>query len=184
VIPESSSSSVRRTTSAADSSASPSSAVKRRAAARRPPRLETPVDGRVGAHFNTADKPHAYYLQRWLQGHGVADEVFLPWPSAAHAGGRVTRQADRGRRRHNASGVVTSDYHLDRARFVSTGVCQHHGGVGVFLDPDRRSIAGWISSRCGSMRQRRWPRWAQNIRSSVPSAESVVGLNCRDWDTC
>ena len=77
------------------------------------------LTGGFGAHFNTADKPHAYYLQRWLQGHGVADEVFLPWALSRN----TLEDASLARPIVVAAGttravVVTSDYHLDRARFV------------------------------------------------------------------
>ena len=77
------------------------------------------LTGGFGAHFNTTDKPHAYYLQRWLQGRGVADEVFLPWALSRN----TLEDASLARPIVAAAGttravVVTSDYHLDRARLV------------------------------------------------------------------
>jgi len=109
--------------------------------------------------------------QRWLQGHGWPMRCFCPGPSAATRWEDASlARADRGRRRHNASGG--GDVRLSSrpcALCVRAGVCQHHVELEFSSTQTDDAFAGWISSRCGSMRQRRWPRWAQNIRSSVPS---------------
>ncbi|HZL44936.1 MAG TPA: YdcF family protein [Opitutaceae bacterium] len=77
------------------------------------------LTGGFGGHFNTTGKPHAFYLRRWLQRHGVAEEAFLPWAESRN----TLEDASLAKPMVAATGakravVVTSDYHLDRARFV------------------------------------------------------------------
>ena len=75
--------------------------------------------GSFGAHFNTTDRPHAWYLKAWLVAHGVPEhdvlpfaesrntieDAFLSYPIVQHHGARRAI-------------VVTSDYHAARARYV------------------------------------------------------------------
>jgi len=87
--------------------------------------------GGFGAHFNTTDRPHAFYLRRWLEEHGVGPEAFLPFAESRN----TLEDASLARPLVLAAGatravVVTSDYHIDRARFV---FAREFAGAGVTL---------------------------------------------------
>jgi uncharacterized SAM-binding protein YcdF (DUF218 family) len=90
------------------------------------------LTGGFGAHFNTTDRPHASCLQRRLRELGVPEEAFLPWAEScntledASLPNPIVQAA--GARR---AAVVTSDYHLDRARFVSE---REFAGAGIALE--------------------------------------------------
>jgi uncharacterized SAM-binding protein YcdF (DUF218 family) len=89
------------------------------------------LTGGFGAHFNTTDKPHAHYLKEWLLAHGVEPQSILPLaesrntledaslskPIALAAGARLAV-------------VITSDYHLERARFIFQ---REYAGSGIRL---------------------------------------------------
>ena len=77
------------------------------------------LTGGFGAHFNTTDRPHAHYVRQWLQGHGVPARAFLPFAES-----RNTRE-DASLAKPvavaagaNVAAVITSDFHMDRARFI------------------------------------------------------------------
>jgi uncharacterized SAM-binding protein YcdF (DUF218 family) len=77
------------------------------------------LTGGYGAHFNTTNQPHAAYLKRYLTSRGIPEDCFvehaessntledasLSKPIALKYGARQLL-------------VITSDYHLDRARYV------------------------------------------------------------------
>jgi uncharacterized SAM-binding protein YcdF (DUF218 family) len=86
------------------------------------------LTGGFGAHFNTTSQPHASYLQRWLQEQGVPVTAFLPFAESRN----TIEDAALARPIALAAGaqgamVVTSDYHLDRARFVFEREFAHTG---------------------------------------------------------
>jgi uncharacterized SAM-binding protein YcdF (DUF218 family) len=72
-----------------------------------------------GEHFNTTDRPHAWYLKACLVAHGVPEEDVLAFAESrstiedATLSYPIARQY--GARRVI---VVTSDYHAARARYV------------------------------------------------------------------
>lgn len=77
------------------------------------------LTGGFGAHFNTTNRPHAHYLQAWLMANGIPPAAFLPSAESRN----TLEDASLSRPIALAAGagfavVVTSDYHLDRARFV------------------------------------------------------------------
>ncbi|MBE2215886.1 MAG: YdcF family protein [Opitutaceae bacterium] len=89
------------------------------------------LTGGFGAHFNTTDKPHAHYLREWLLAHGVVPDAVLPFAESRN----TLEDASLSKPIALASGarlavVVTSDYHLDRARFVFE---REYAGSGVRL---------------------------------------------------
>ena len=77
-----------------------------------------PTGGR-GAHFNTTDKPHAYYLQEYLIGRGIPPDDILAF---AHSRSTIEDAALSYPivKRYGAAHVivVTSDYHGARAEYV------------------------------------------------------------------
>jgi len=87
------------------------------------------LTGGYGAHFNTTDRPHAAYVKDYLVEQGVPSEAIVEFAEsrntvedAALAKDIVLKYGAR------EMVVVTSDYHLDRARtlferaFAGTGV--------------------------------------------------------------
>ncbi len=77
------------------------------------------LTGGFGAHFNTTDRPHAFYLRRWLEEHSVPTAAFLPFAESRN----TLEDASLAKPIVLATGarfavVVTSDFHADRARFV------------------------------------------------------------------
>jgi uncharacterized SAM-binding protein YcdF (DUF218 family) len=75
--------------------------------------------GGWGDHFNTTDKPHAYYLKQYLVTKGIPQFLFLECAESSNSieDARCCRQiVDR----HDITDmiVVTSDFHLERARFL------------------------------------------------------------------
>ena len=90
------------------------------------------LTGGIGAHFNTTGQPHACYLKRWFQSRGLGEAVFLPFAESRN----TLEDASLSKPIVLATGtksaaVVTSDYHLDRARFVFE---REFAGTGVALD--------------------------------------------------
>ena len=75
--------------------------------------------GGWGDHFNTTDKPHGYYTRQYLMAHGVPGEDILECAESAN----TIQDAQLARpiiERHGISEliVVTSDFHIPRARFL------------------------------------------------------------------
>lgn len=75
--------------------------------------------GGYGAHFNETDKPHAYYSTHYLIAHGIPAEDILPPVISSN----TVEDVCLARPEIERSGVdrvvvVTSDFHLPRARFL------------------------------------------------------------------
>lgn len=93
------------------------------------------LTGGFGAHFNTTARPHAHYLHQWLLARGADPAVFLPFAESRN----TLEDASLSRPIVLAAGaalavVVTSDYHLDRARFIFEREFAASGVRLVFLD--------------------------------------------------
>jgi len=89
------------------------------------------LTGGFGAHFNTTDKPHAYYLRRWLEANAVPPAAFLPFAESRN----TLEDAALAKPILLATGarcalIITSDFHADRARFVFE---REFGDTGVTL---------------------------------------------------
>jgi uncharacterized SAM-binding protein YcdF (DUF218 family) len=90
------------------------------------------LTGGFGAHFNTTDKAHAFYLKQRLCACGIPEEAFLPFAESRN----TLEDASLARPIMLATGarsavVVTSDYHVDRARYVFE---REFAGAGVALE--------------------------------------------------
>ena len=79
------------------------------------------LTGGYGEHFNTTQRPHAYYVKEHLIDHGIPAESILEFAEsrntledAAFSKPIVISQGAK------IAAVITSDYHLERARFVFT----------------------------------------------------------------
>jgi uncharacterized SAM-binding protein YcdF (DUF218 family) len=77
------------------------------------------LTGGYGAHFNTTQKPHAHYLKEYLTRRGVPSERILAFAESRN----TVEDATLSRPIVVAHGarvvaVITSDYHVARARYV------------------------------------------------------------------
>lgn len=89
------------------------------------------LTGGYGTHFNTTGRPHAHYVREWLVAHGAEPDAFLPYAESRN----TLEDASLARPIVLEAGaqlavVVTSDYHVDRARFVFE---REFAGSGVTL---------------------------------------------------
>lgn len=103
------------------------------------------LTGGYGPHFNTTNKPHAHYLHRWLLEHGAAPGAFLAFAESRN----TLEDASLAKPIVLAAGatrirVLTSDYHLARARFVFerefAGSGVHLEFIGVVTDESRCTL--------------------------------------------
>lgn len=75
--------------------------------------------GGFGAHFNTSPRPHAAYAREYLVGRGVPAADILPLAESGNTVEDAILSQPRVAAEPGAAvTVVTSDYHLERARFV------------------------------------------------------------------
>lgn len=77
------------------------------------------LTGGYGAHFNTTSQPHAAYLRRYLVKRGVSSQAIVEFAESTN----TLQDASLSKPivlKYGAPEfvVVTSDYHLDRARYV------------------------------------------------------------------
>ena len=77
------------------------------------------LTGGYGAHFNTTDQPHAAYLKRYLVNRGIPAQEIVEFVESAN----TLQDASFSKPvvlKYGVSeiAVVTSDYHIDRARYV------------------------------------------------------------------
>ena len=75
--------------------------------------------GGWGPHFNTSDKPHAFYGKEYLMGNGLSVEAFL---EIALSGNTVDDAVKLKAILSNHSNVklivITSDYHIERVKLI------------------------------------------------------------------
>ncbi|MCB0336213.1 MAG: YdcF family protein [Bdellovibrionales bacterium] len=77
------------------------------------------LTGGFGAHFNTSARPHASYLRDRLVSLGASHNDFMPFAESLN----TLEDASKSKVILKTLGrfsaiIVTSDYHLDRARFI------------------------------------------------------------------
>jgi len=85
----------------------------------RRPQWRLLLTGGYGAHFNTTDRPHAAYVKEYLVKRGVPGQAIVEFAESSN----TLQDASLAKPivlKYGAPEivVVTSDYHLDRARFV------------------------------------------------------------------
>ena len=81
------------------------------------------LTGGFGAHFNTSDQPHAYYLRQYLLAHGIPPEAILGLVESANTVQDSTLSKwilDQYKPQEVV--VITSDYHVPRAQVVFEAV--------------------------------------------------------------
>ena len=89
----------------------------------RPVHWKILLTGGFGAHFNTTDKPHAYYAQQLLLAWGVPSMDIVEFAESRH----TVEDAVLSRPIVEQYGVknlriVTSDFHLPRVQFIFTNL--------------------------------------------------------------
>ena len=77
------------------------------------------LTGGYGAHFNTTDQPHAAYLRHYLVKRGIPSQAIVEFAESTN----TLQDASISKPivlKYNVSEIVviTSDYHIDRARYV------------------------------------------------------------------
>ena len=99
------------------------------------PQAKILLTGGFGAHFNTTDQPHAFYAEQYLLARGVPLEAMI-YPYALSA--NTVDDARKSKpilEQLNPKKIflVTSSFHLERARFVFTHIMPQFQfeGVGV-----------------------------------------------------
>lgn len=81
------------------------------------------LTGGFGAHFNTSDKAHAYYLKQHLIANGIAPEDILALIKSRHSVEDATlSQWIIARYKPEKIIIVTSDYHFKRAEIIFKAV--------------------------------------------------------------
>ena len=75
--------------------------------------------GGFGTHFNTTDRPHAFYLREHLLAHGVPQEDILEFAESRNTVEDAALSFPIATKHGiDRAIIVTSDYHADRARYV------------------------------------------------------------------
>lgn len=77
------------------------------------------LTGGYGAHFNTTDQPHAAYLKRYLLDRGIPERAIVEFAESTN----TLQDASLAKPivlKYAAPEIVviTSDFHLDRARYI------------------------------------------------------------------
>lgn len=79
------------------------------------------LTGGWGAHFNTSDKPHAFYGKRYLINHGLSASVFVDFALSENTVDDAVKiksiLKDLKPKKINLS-IVTSDYHVERVTII------------------------------------------------------------------
>ncbi|MBE9464277.1 YdcF family protein [Dyadobacter subterraneus] len=81
------------------------------------------LTGGYGPHFNTTDKPHAYYLQQALISQNVKEEDILALVESRHSVEDATLSKwIITKYQPEEIIIITSDYHFERAKMVFDAV--------------------------------------------------------------
>ena len=77
------------------------------------------LTGGYGAHFNKTDHPHAEYLRRYLVKRGVPNQAIVEFAESTN----TLQDASLSKsiiQRYKVAEIliITSDYHIDRARYI------------------------------------------------------------------
>ncbi len=75
--------------------------------------------GGWGPHFNTSDKPHAFYGKEYLMGNGLSEEDFLEIALSGNTvDDAVKLKAIFSNPKNVNLIVITSDYHIERVKLI------------------------------------------------------------------
>ncbi|MBN2011198.1 YdcF family protein [candidate division KSB1 bacterium] len=77
------------------------------------------LTGGFGDHFNTSNRPHAFYLMQFLQAYGIPRNRFVDFAESRNTLEDASLSKPIVLKYQSMKIiVVTSDYHFDRAKFV------------------------------------------------------------------
>jgi uncharacterized SAM-binding protein YcdF (DUF218 family) len=85
------------------------------------------LTGGYGKHFNTTQKPHAYYVSKFLISHGVASTDLLEYVESSNTiedailSNQILDALD-----VETLCVITSDFHMERARLIFNHFFQNY----------------------------------------------------------
>jgi vancomycin permeability regulator SanA len=133
------------------------------------------LTGGFGEHFNTTDKPNAYYAKQILLENGLQESEIVEFAESRDTVDDAL-QARPIVERYNASAlvVVSSDFHIDRVRFIFGEVF-----------PDRNlSFAGadYLKGRSDEERDRLLTHEKAEIASLKKTRRSkLVGVDLDSW---
>ncbi|MDD7913579.1 YdcF family protein [Polaribacter ponticola] len=76
--------------------------------------------GGNGAHFNIAEKAHAYYTKNYLIKKGISDTFFLDFALSQNTVEDAVKSKEILLKTDNISSlrIITSDYHLERVKLI------------------------------------------------------------------
>lgn len=84
------------------------------------------LTGGYGAHFNTTDKPHAWYGRQYLKGKGVPSHKILESVESSSTIEDATLSKPLiTTLQPSRLTIITSEFHLQRAAFIFCDVYQH-----------------------------------------------------------
>ena len=101
--------------------------------------------GGWGKHFNTAPLAHAIYARQYLLRRGIPEQAFLEVaPSANSVEDAVKSKIILSRLDNPLITIITSDFHLERAKLIFNEVLKDYtfqciGVSSDFLDPEERA---------------------------------------------
>jgi len=83
--------------------------------------------GGWGSHFNTSDKPHAFYTKEYLLEKGLSKEDFLEFALSENTvDDAVKTKAILSNLKNVKLTIITSDYHLERARLIFNTILEKY----------------------------------------------------------
>lgn len=91
------------------------------------------LTGGFGAHFNTTEKPHAFYLKEMLKKEGVPESAILGMIASSHSVEDATLSKwVIGALKPEEILIVTSDYHQKRAKIIFDAVYEPFKNLSFF----------------------------------------------------
>lgn len=83
--------------------------------------------GGWGAHFNTSDKPHAYYGKKYLIENGLSESNFLAFALSENTVDDAIKVKSIVSNLDNVElTVITSDFHVERAKLIFNEVLKEY----------------------------------------------------------
>jgi len=83
--------------------------------------------GGWGSHFNTSDKPHAYYTKEYLLEKGLSKEDFLESALSGNTvDDAVMTKTILAKLKKVKLTIITSDYHLERVKLIFNTILENY----------------------------------------------------------
>jgi len=83
--------------------------------------------GGWGAHFNTSDKPHAFYTKEYLLENGLSEEDFLEFALSKNTVDDAVQIKPILSNLENVKlSIISSDYHLERVKLIFNTILENY----------------------------------------------------------